>query len=1627
MSKKTPNVDLLLWGDDDMALASALPPPLLSTVSNSATLTRASSIVPLVPVPPQTPLAPAPVPTPSQSLVSAPAILGFATASRRTPTSAKTTSQKEDISFWLDPIPHLSQPLLFPKQKPNPSMSTALSTTASSFTSSIPAFIPSSTPLAKPLMTPLSKHSSTKSPPPIAQALPSLTSPSTHVVVVPEPPKDFNMVPRQYQKELFTKARDGNVVAVMDTGSGKTLVAIMLIKEMIDLNNVPLVYQQAAVIRANCGIKVVELSGEKISSKKYKTDLWEKVYEETDVVVLTAQILLDLLRHGFLEMSRIHLLIFDECHHARKDHPFACIMKEFYHSNFDSKDERPKIFGMTASPSSEIGSKLHHSADELEKLLDSKVFTIDQEGVKMYVERPLEIVVQYNSAPEYRKTALTARLQEECGLITKVSDHFTAMNFSLGHLGPWSVDRLWKIYIQKLSSSGSSSSNLDPLAEDCSTAVDIISSWPFQPPICDIRFMTPKVLKLIQLLRVSGKALDDEFCGIIFVQRRDTAIALCLLLQELEEFQDVFRVQVLAGHNENDERVLRMSFHEQNAIISNFRKKVYNLLVATSVAEEGLDIQPCNVVIRFDPANTTISYIQSRGRARKKNSRFIMMQDVDNPTEETSLERLQYGEMIMKEWCHSLSSDRLMRNSTADDEDDDGRDNILNDFAVYQTYRVPSTGALLTLDSAIPLLHYYCSTLSGDEYCSPHPEFDTIMNGESGFVCDLTLPPNAPVRLLQSDRTSTKIMAKKSAAYKACEQLHRLGALNDNLLPVAKDIVKEDEKDQESVDKENKNASYPLNTPKLWQDSPSTPEVLYGSIVELTAKSLENLGGKDRYRTMCLLTRQPLPCVVYPFNLFIEGSARKVTIRAVEAPLHVRNDQIESLRRFTLTTFQRICRKKFDGNLETMPYFVAPLKTGDLGEDFGEMISWTDVEVGQSLTPTEPPEDDGLLNSIVTLRTDNGREFFVHKVVKGYGVRDTMPTDIFRSAIDDWKTADSKAAGAKPSLAEGQSEPTFAAYFQEKFRVTPKDDDIILQVGRIRKMRNNLQPAVREETEKDDPRAHVALPRSHCLRGSITADVLRMCQLLPSILFSLDSTLLAHEVSEEFGLQGIRLDLLQDALTTSSANRDFQYERLELLGDSFLKFSSTIRLYIVNPAKDEGQLHGNRIRIISNKALLGLSKELELYRYACSTPFHRKSWRPTRFVVDGNEWQQEQEHKLSNKTLADLMEAIMGAAYLSGGVAAALSAAKALRIPFDEFESWTTFNEVYLRDRALDSTMVPSPQQMMDLQEVEKTIGYKFKRPELFFEAMTHASHIRTDSVCYQRLEFLGDAVLDFQVIRYYYQKYSTAPPGVITLIKDASVNNQILGAICLRWGLQQHLVHYSPSLVHAIARAAVTLEDKDQTSGEYWNDVTMPKVLGDLVESTLGAVFVDSGFNFEVVSDLFRRLIQPFLDEHVDFASIIVHPNKLLLETLQSLGCQDFKFAHDNSVAPSQNEQILQRLGLHKPMISGVHAEVQEGHSLDVGLPLMACHFQIHGQTMATAKGVHIEDLRKEVAVATLGLLKADPRMLSKLCVCPKKRGPRHESLLNRYQDDERLSGLRSLMEQTNAISSSISPLIAV
>lgn len=250
---------------------------------------------------------------------------------------------------------------------------------------------------------------------------------------------------------------------------------------------------------------------------------------------------------------------------------------------------------------------------ELEQLLDAKVFTVDPDQMQTFVERPKEIIVQYHSSLEYAPTPLTCRLQKQCSTIKKLEQAFESTNHHLLHLGPWCVNRLWQHYVDKLAENR----DLTLTSADVRLAQELIKESQIPRPACDQSHHSPKVLKLIQLLRVAAEGLGDEFCGIVFVQRRETAIALCLLLQEMEELKDLLRVQVLTGHNGGDERLVRMSIRDQAQIISRFRTKEYNLLIATSVAEEGLDIQPCNFVVRYEIESRSCTVVSNKWQQMK--------------------------------------------------------------------------------------------------------------------------------------------------------------------------------------------------------------------------------------------------------------------------------------------------------------------------------------------------------------------------------------------------------------------------------------------------------------------------------------------------------------------------------------------------------------------------------------------------------------------------------------------------------------------------------------------------------------------------------------------------------------------------------------------------------------------------------------------------------------------------------------------------------------------------------------------------------------------------------------------------------------------------------------------------
>lgn len=167
---------------------------------------------------------------------------------------------------------------------------------------------------------------------------------------------------RSYQQEMLAASLERNVIVAMDTGSGKTHVAIARIAAELERTDpeklvfflspsVALAMQQASVLSEHLpSVQVRTLSGQDGVDKWTDQKLWDAVLANVQVVVATPAVLLDALSHGFIKFARLALLVFDEAHRATKNHPMNAILQRFYHPAKELGQQIPHILGLSASP-----------------------------------------------------------------------------------------------------------------------------------------------------------------------------------------------------------------------------------------------------------------------------------------------------------------------------------------------------------------------------------------------------------------------------------------------------------------------------------------------------------------------------------------------------------------------------------------------------------------------------------------------------------------------------------------------------------------------------------------------------------------------------------------------------------------------------------------------------------------------------------------------------------------------------------------------------------------------------------------------------------------------------------------------------------------------------------------------------------------------------------------------------------------------------------------------------------------------------------------------------------------------------------------------------------------------------
>ncbi len=204
---------------------------------------------------------------------------------------------------------------------------------------------------------------------------------------------------------------------------------------------------------------------------------------------------------------------------------------------------------------------------------------------------------------------------------------------------------------------------------------------------------------------------------------------------------------------------------------------------------------------------------------------------------------------------------------------------------------------------------------------------------------------------------------------------------------------------------------------------------------------------------------------------------------------------------------------------------------------------------------------------------------------------------------------------------------------------------------------------------------------------------------------------------------------------------------------------------------------------------------------------------------------------------------------------------------------------------------------MVDSPEFDRKLGHQFARRDLLREALTHRSH---SSVHNERLEYLGDSVLNCVVAASLFTRFPQLAEGDLSRLRAALVNKNTLRDVALKLELGD----------------AILLGEGELKSGGH----RRPSILADAVEALIGAVFVDAGF--AAAAAMIERLFAPHFDQ-LDPDSIAKDNKTRLQEYLQSrkIAVPKYEVLETSGEAHEQTFRVACRIPNLKQQFEGVGA----------------------------------------------------------------------------------------------------------
>ncbi|MFW5953111.1 MAG: helicase-related protein [Candidatus Natronoplasma sp.] len=443
---------------------------------------------------------------------------------------------------------------------------------------------------------------------------------------------------RAYQVKIFEDIKEKNSLVVLPTGLGKTIIAVFLICWKLDKNKKalmmaptrPLCKQHLDFILETTSLAEndVELLTGELYSPRERKEIWGG---KTKVFIATPQTVNNDLHE--VPIDYIDLMVFDEVHRATGDYAYVEIAK--------ACKEKMQFLGLTASPGSsyeqlvEVCANLEIENIEVRREVDDDVEPYVSEKMIDWIE--IEKSEELEALEKWSNSILK-------DFIDELSDYTKqARNLSPGKIGKSvlidiqenlkkRIDQENKGYLFHALSLASASIKISHLKELILTqGIDAAYSYHLKllddesraakyitkrdefdrlgEKLMDLKAMpveiNPKLNETKRILREKRKSGN----AIVFAQYRDT---VDYLVEELERVKGIFPSR-LVGQTDRELNE-GMSQDEQGNVLEDFRDGKTNVLVSTSIGEEGLDIPSTEMVIFYEAVPSAIRSIQRKGR-----------------------------------------------------------------------------------------------------------------------------------------------------------------------------------------------------------------------------------------------------------------------------------------------------------------------------------------------------------------------------------------------------------------------------------------------------------------------------------------------------------------------------------------------------------------------------------------------------------------------------------------------------------------------------------------------------------------------------------------------------------------------------------------------------------------------------------------------------------------------------------------------------------------------------------------------------------------------------------------------------------------------------------------------------